>query len=65
MPASATVTDTLNALAGFDALADPNSIRGLLVSTVLTPGVTLLSASCKWPCGPATNPLLQPTRQRR
>ena len=45
LPTSATVTDTLTALAGFDALADPNSIRGVLVSNVLTPGVTLLSSS--------------------
>ena len=35
VPTSATVTDTLNALAGFDALADPNSIRGVLVRPCL------------------------------
>ena len=42
-PASATITDTLAALDGFDPLHDPNTMRGVLLSTELT-GLGTLTA---------------------
>ena len=44
-PTGATVTDTIAFFAGFDPTQDANTLRGILVSDVLTPGVTLLGAS--------------------
>ena len=44
-PAGATVTDTIAFFSGFDPTQDANTLRGILVSDVLTPGVTLLGAS--------------------
>ncbi|MCA9979795.1 MAG: hypothetical protein KDD89_03160, partial [Anaerolineales bacterium] len=40
-----TVTDTVAALADFDPLADPNTLRNIVVRHELTNGATLLSAS--------------------
>jgi len=40
-----TVTDTIAALSGLDPLADANTLRSALFTTVLTPGISVVSAS--------------------
>ncbi|MBK9050548.1 MAG: transglutaminase family protein [Chloroflexi bacterium] len=42
---TATITDTVAALAGFDLTADPNSIREVSLETTLTAAATYLSSS--------------------